>query len=74
MLQVFAFLTKGRAANQASSTYETTRAVVLSLAPRPPGYKRKYVGGETALNREDPAIDFDVDQLVFTTAPRSPPG
>jgi hypothetical protein len=44
--------------------------LILSLAPRPPVYKRNYVVRGDELNREDPAIDFDVvTELAFPDRP-----
>ena len=73
MLKVFAFLTKREGLEtQAFIDYYENHHVplVLSLAPRPPVYKRNYVVRGDELNREDPAIDFDVvTELVFPDRP-----
>ena len=73
MLKVFAFLTKREGLEtQAFIDYYENHHVplVLSLAPRPPVYKRNYVVRGDGLNREDPAIDFDVvTELVFPDRP-----
>jgi hypothetical protein len=73
MLKVFAFLTKreGLETQAFIDHYEKHHVpLVLSLAPRPPLYKRNYVVRGDALNREDPAIDFDVvTELVFPDRP-----
>jgi hypothetical protein len=73
MLKVFAFLTKREGLQtQAFIDYYENHHVplVLSLAPRPPVYKRNYVVRGDELNREDPAIDFDVvTELVFPDRP-----
>jgi hypothetical protein len=73
MLKVFAFLTKreGLETRAFIDYYENHHVpLVLSLAPRPPVYKRNYVVRGDELNREDPAIDFDVvTELVFPDRP-----
>jgi hypothetical protein len=73
MLKVFAFLTKreGLETRAFIDYYENHHVpLVLSLAPRPPVYKRNYVVRGDDLNREDPAIDFDVvTELVFPDRP-----
>jgi hypothetical protein len=73
MLKVFAFLTKreGLETRAFIDYYENHHVpLVLSLAPRPPVYKRNYVVRGDGLNREDPAIDFDVvTELVFPDRP-----
>jgi len=73
MLKVFAFLTKreGLETRAFIDYYENHHVpLVLSLAPRPPVYKRNYVLRGDELNREDPAIDFDVvTELVFPDRP-----
>ena len=73
MLKVFAFLTKreGLETKAFIDYYENHHVpLVLSLAPRPPVYKRNYVVRGDGLNREDPAIDFDVvTELVFPDRP-----
>ena len=69
MLKVFAFLTKreGLETRAFIDYYENHHVpLVLTLASRPPVYKRNYVVRGDDLNREDPAIDFDVvTELVF---------
>jgi hypothetical protein len=73
MLKVFAFLTKRKDLETEAfiDHYENHHVpLVLSLAPRPPVYKRNYVVRGDELNREDPAIDFDVvTELVFPDRP-----
>ena len=73
MLKVFAFLTRREGLEtQAFIDYYENHHVplVLSLAPRPPVYKRNYVVRGDGLNREEPAIDFDVvTELVFPDRP-----
>jgi hypothetical protein len=73
MLKVFAFLTKREDLETEAfiDHYENHHVpLVLSLAPRPPVYKRNYVVRGDELNREDPAIDFDVvTELVFPDRP-----
>ena len=73
MLKVFAFLTKREGLDTRAfiDYYENHHVpLVLSLAPRPPVYKRNYVVRGDELNREDPAIDFDVvTELVFPDRP-----
>jgi hypothetical protein len=73
MLKVFAFLTKreGLETRAFIDYYENHHVpLVLSLAPRPPVYKRNYVVRGDELGREDPGIDFDVvTELVFPDRP-----
>ena len=73
MLKVFAFLTKREDLETEAfiDRYENHHVpLVLSRAPRPPVYKRNYVVRGDELNREDPAIDFDVvTELVFPDRP-----
>jgi hypothetical protein len=73
MLKVLAFLTKREDLETEAfiDHYENHHVpLVLSLAPRPPVYKRNYVVRGDELNREDPAIDFDVvTELVFPDRP-----
>jgi hypothetical protein len=73
MLKVFAFLTKreGLETRAFIDYYENHHVpLALSLAPRPPVYKRNYVVRGDELGREDPAIDFDVvTELVFPDRP-----
>jgi hypothetical protein len=73
MLKVFAFLTKreGLETRAFIDYYENHHVpLVLSLAPRPPVYKRNNVVRGDELGREDDAIDFDVvTELVFPDRP-----
>jgi hypothetical protein len=73
MLKVFALLTKREDLETQAfiDHYENHHVpLVLSLAPRPAVYKRNYLVRGDELNREDPAIDFDVvTELVFPDRP-----